>query len=224
MKTTATKHKSSRERILQTAVVLFARQGFDRTGLRELAREACVNLAMINYFFGSKKKLLTEILDVFFAGYLQVITTELSGDDSLPTKFERFIVNAVDFFDSNRDFLVVAITDLHQDDPEITEHKAHWGNRIMAVIKKEVCLPLARETGQEIPPTLIAPLLTSMMASRYLFSPVVVKIESESPGVPDLQQHTAFITSLFLGGIKGLGVMDGTGSAATQSPQGSTGE
>ncbi len=224
MKSTATKSQSSRERILQTAVVLFARQGFDGTGLRELAREAGVNLAMINYFFGSKKRLLTEVLDVFFAGYLEVMTTELSGEDGLPVKFERFIASAIAFFEAKRHFLIVAITDLHHEDPEIIEHKARWGSRMMAVMDKEVCRPLARTTGTQISPTLIAPLLTSMMASRYLFSPVMVQIGKDGPGVPDLQQHTAMITSLFLGGIAGLGVPDGAGAAASESQPGSTEE
>ena len=51
-----------KERIFRSAVYLFARHGFAGTGLRELAARAEVNLAMINYFYGSQKGLLKEIL------------------------------------------------------------------------------------------------------------------------------------------------------------------
>lgn len=52
------KAPESRERIIRTAVVLFARRGYASIGLRELAEKAEVNLAMINYSFGGKKKRL----------------------------------------------------------------------------------------------------------------------------------------------------------------------
>ncbi len=72
-----------RDRIFQTAVRLFAKHGFAGTGMRELANKADVNLAMINYFYGSKKGLLKEILDDFFVGYIALNpnfrTTLLSG-------------------------------------------------------------------------------------------------------------------------------------------------
>jgi len=49
--------QSSKERILATAVKIFARKGYASTGMRELADGADVNLAMINYFFGTKSSL-----------------------------------------------------------------------------------------------------------------------------------------------------------------------
>ena len=62
--------QSSKERILVSAVKMFARKGYASTGMRELAEDAGVNLAMINYFFGTKKELLKVILETFFRGYI----------------------------------------------------------------------------------------------------------------------------------------------------------
>ena len=70
----------SRDRIIKTAVVLFAKRGYASIGLRELAEKAEVNLAMVNYFFGGKKKLLMVILDTFFSGYLEILEQELYRD------------------------------------------------------------------------------------------------------------------------------------------------
>ncbi|MBS1743651.1 MAG: TetR/AcrR family transcriptional regulator [Bacteroidetes bacterium] len=44
--------------ILEKAELLFAEKGFDGTSVRDIADYAGVNLAMINYYFGSKEKLL----------------------------------------------------------------------------------------------------------------------------------------------------------------------
>jgi AcrR family transcriptional regulator len=55
--------EETRERILRTAEVLFARDGYAATSLRQITEIAGVNIAAVNYHFGSKENLLTEILD-----------------------------------------------------------------------------------------------------------------------------------------------------------------
>jgi len=55
--------EETRERIVRAAEVLFAREGYAATSLRHITSEAGVNLAAVNYHFGSKENLLGEILD-----------------------------------------------------------------------------------------------------------------------------------------------------------------
>ena len=52
-----------RKRILKAAKRLFACKCYEGTGMRNIAREAEVNLAMINYYFGSKHKILETLID-----------------------------------------------------------------------------------------------------------------------------------------------------------------
>ena len=49
---------SAVDRILTAAARLFAARGMAGVGLREITAEAGVNLAAVNYHFGSKEKLL----------------------------------------------------------------------------------------------------------------------------------------------------------------------
>ena len=53
-------------RILDTAEVLFAERGFAETSLRNITSKAKVNLAAVNYHFGSKKALIQSV----FSRYL----------------------------------------------------------------------------------------------------------------------------------------------------------
>ena len=53
----------TRERILDVAERLFADSGFVSTSLRDITNEANVNLAAVNYHFGSKEALLVAILE-----------------------------------------------------------------------------------------------------------------------------------------------------------------
>lgn len=188
------KQEGSKERILRVAVKLFASQGYGATGMRELASSAGVNLAMINYFFGSKKGLLKEILADFLAGYIVIAERELRGEGSLQAKLERFIQAAIIFFDGHKDALLVTINELPHDDPEILEHKAAWAKRMMAVINMELCTPMEAEGGSVVPPTVLGPLLTSTMASRFLFAPVMDHVRPEGHETESLADYSQMIS------------------------------
>nr|WP_163503099.1 TetR/AcrR family transcriptional regulator [Halomonas socia] len=62
-------------RILDTAEVLFAERGFAETSLRNITSKAKVNLAAVNYHFGSKKALIQAV----FARYLDPFTERFHG-------------------------------------------------------------------------------------------------------------------------------------------------
>ncbi|MCC6295979.1 MAG: TetR family transcriptional regulator [Pseudomonadales bacterium] len=56
-----THHFSTKDRILSAAEALFARQGFAATSLRQVTSRADVNIAAVNYHFGSKENLVNEV-------------------------------------------------------------------------------------------------------------------------------------------------------------------
>ena len=53
---------NTRESILDTAEALFAQQGHDGTSMRQITGAAGVNLASVNYHFGSKESLVQAVL------------------------------------------------------------------------------------------------------------------------------------------------------------------
>src|SRR6476661_7884939 len=54
-------HFSTKDRILGAAEELFAQHGFAGTSLREVTSRADVNIAAVNYHFGSKDNLVNEV-------------------------------------------------------------------------------------------------------------------------------------------------------------------
>ncbi len=53
---------TTKNRILDAAEKLFADKGFNGTSLREITSQAEVNLAAVNYHFGSKKELIKAVM------------------------------------------------------------------------------------------------------------------------------------------------------------------
>ncbi|WP_275288351.1 TetR/AcrR family transcriptional regulator [Halomonas elongata] len=73
-------------RILDTAEVLFAERGFAETSLRNITSKAKVNLAAVNYHFGSKKSLIQAV----FSRYLDPFTTRFHAAlDELEAKHRQ---------------------------------------------------------------------------------------------------------------------------------------
>ncbi|RZJ31789.1 MAG: TetR/AcrR family transcriptional regulator [Flavobacterium sp.] len=57
-----TEFNDKQRKILSAAEILFAENGFDGTSIRDIAKEAGVNIAMISYYFGSKEKMLESLM------------------------------------------------------------------------------------------------------------------------------------------------------------------
>jgi len=65
--------KTTVDKILDAAEVLFAERGFAETSLRTITTAAGVNLAAVNYHFGSKK----ELIQAVFARFLDPFSIQL---------------------------------------------------------------------------------------------------------------------------------------------------
>jgi AcrR family transcriptional regulator len=68
-------------KILETARLLFASHGFEGTSIRDIAKEANVNVASVNYYFSNKENLFGEILRLGHQECSQAIGEMYSRDN-----------------------------------------------------------------------------------------------------------------------------------------------
>jgi AcrR family transcriptional regulator len=61
----ASAERDTKERLLKAAKELFVRKGFSGVSIREIAREAEANSALISYYFGDKEGLFKGVLESF---------------------------------------------------------------------------------------------------------------------------------------------------------------
>ena len=88
--------QETKQKILNTAELLFAEQGFNDTSLRQITGAAGVNLASVNYHFGSKKGLIKAVLDRYLSLFMPNVDAALSqlltkATLTLPQVFECFL-------------------------------------------------------------------------------------------------------------------------------------
>ncbi len=72
------------ERILDAAEQLFAEKGFSETSLRLITSKAAVNLAAVNYHFGSKKALIQAVFSRFLGPFCLSLDRELDRRQGKP--------------------------------------------------------------------------------------------------------------------------------------------
>src|SRR6266849_5837474 len=86
-------HQDTKARILQVAERLFMEHGFSATSLRMITGEAKVNLASVNYHFGSKEALIEAVFTRRLAPLNQERVTQLAQleakADGMPLTVEQ---------------------------------------------------------------------------------------------------------------------------------------
>jgi len=84
---------STKTKILDAADILFADKGFNGTSLREITSLAEVNLAAVNYHFGSKKELIKAVMSRYMNELSPRLESSLNAvclEEGKPTLIEVF--------------------------------------------------------------------------------------------------------------------------------------
>lgn len=88
---------STEEKIKEAARKLFMQKGFAATKTRDIAAEADINLALLNYYFRSKEKLFELIIRERLQQFIQGI--KLVFNDESTTFYEKIETLAVHYID-----------------------------------------------------------------------------------------------------------------------------
>src|ERR1700739_4991345 len=70
------------EKIISAARKLFTEKGFDAVKTRDIAAEAGINLALLNYYFRSKEKLFEIVMIENFERFIEQLIPVLSDEGS----------------------------------------------------------------------------------------------------------------------------------------------
>ena len=151
--------------ILNIAEKLFAEKGFDGTSIRSISKEAKINIAMVSYYFGSKEKLLEQI--IYFRTQDLKMRLEHLFDEALTPlqKIEKFIAVYIERIDNNRDMYQI----LHF---EISSKKRALDLELFKEVKKGNLNTLTKiiEEGQAqniFKKNIIIPLITPSILGTY---------------------------------------------------------
>ncbi len=103
------KTDTTRKALLEAGKVLFARNGFDGTSVREIADEACANISLVSYYFKGKEGLFRACVEQFGQDRLRVAQNLLQ-----PAK-------NIEEFKIRLEMFALEILECHVAEPELTK-------------------------------------------------------------------------------------------------------
>lgn len=135
---------NSKQRILKSAVKLFADKGFEGTSIREICTLADANLCMISYYWGGKQELYRGIIDDLVETQTQYAKNfiDLEKDPDEFSKKEQIdllmliIDKFVDFFYTkiSKELLIILLKEQQNEHFVLTSPAIKYLRRLLAVI------------------------------------------------------------------------------------------
>ena len=114
---------STEEKIKDAAQKVFLKKGYAATRTRDIAEEAGINLALLNYYFRSKEKLfdliMLEKLEKFFGAIAPVLN---NAGASLDQKIILFSSNYIDLLTTNPELPLFILSEVRHN-PDRFAHK-----------------------------------------------------------------------------------------------------
>jgi AcrR family transcriptional regulator len=145
-----------KEHIINAAIELFAEKGFEGSSIRDLAARADVNVAMVNYYFGSKEKLF-EVIVEHKASFMRGKLDEIAGNTEMDelAKLHAFIEHYVDKILINPSFHKILYQELLRADRNtMHDNIIRIFRNNIKTIREIIEQGIAKKIFKEVDPTL----------------------------------------------------------------------
>ena len=114
--------ESTEERIKEAARKLFTQNGFAATRTRDIAKEAGINLALLNYYFRSKQKLFDLIMIETFRKFLAGMRVNFQDPTlNMEDRLGRIVTAYVDFLTEFPDLPLFILNEIRGNPSKIAE-------------------------------------------------------------------------------------------------------
>jgi len=112
---------NTEERILEAAKKVFHRKGFEGARMQEIADEACINKALLHYYFRTKENLFDAVFKAAFREIFAKLFTAVGSDVPLDEKLTNLIGEYIGFLQKNSYIPGFILAELNQNPEKIIE-------------------------------------------------------------------------------------------------------
>lgn len=162
-------------RIKDAARTLFYKKGYAATKTRDIAEEAGINLAMLNYYYRSKERLFQQIMEesitkIFFS--IQIVLHDNSS--SLAEKIDHIVSVYIDILSENPNLPVFILGEIQANPENITKRVGLSEEQIMKTALYKQLKTHVKEKGLENLNILHIPInLLSMTIFPFVAKPIL---------------------------------------------------
>ena len=164
-----TNELSTEDKILIAASKVFTEKGFSGTRTRDIAEEAGINLALLNYYFRTKEKLFEQVMKVkivlLFGQIIPIVTNEKT---SLDEKIDLASVKYFDILTKNPNLPIFVLSEIQKKTSDVKSILP-----FEKVLSNSVLMKQIKERKPEINPYHFLLNFLSMTVFPFLGKPIL---------------------------------------------------
>ena len=172
-----TKDTSTEERIKAAARKVFHQKGFAGTRTRDIAEEAGINHAMLNYYFRSKEKLFEMVMMETMAQFFKGVNLMLNDEStSLDEKIDLIVSNYVDLLLKEPELPTFILNEVRPNPQAFVEQNPIKEALTHSVLTRQYAEAVAR--GEITEPNLIQAILNviGLVIFPFIAKPILTSI------------------------------------------------
>lgn len=165
---------SAEEKIKEAARKIFTKKGYAATRTRDIAEEAGLNLALLNYYFRSKEKLFEMVMMENFLQFVDGIRLIVNNDGTtLYEKIDKIVSHYIDQLLANPDLPLFVLNEM-RNNPKIIKTKISKDIFFQSVFMKQLIEALKQHGKEDVSPVHFIMNTFSMTIFPFVASPLVI--------------------------------------------------
>lgn len=175
---------STEQKIIIAARQVFTKKGYAATRTRDIAEEAGINLALLNYYFKSKENLFKIIINENFMELFGKLEPIISDENrTIEEKIEKLVIYYTNLLTENPDLPIFVLNELKNNENVFDESLQSARALSQPIVEKQI-----QEKGvQESVPSIIINIL-ALTIFPFLVKPMLI-----SSGLVPKEQFHNFI-------------------------------
>lgn len=171
------KEQSTEEKIKAAARKIFTRKGYAATRTRDIAEEAGLNLALLNYYFRSKEKLFDIVMLENFRQFLSGVRTLLNdANTSLDQKIEGIVDFYINQLTLNPDLPMFVLNELRSGSAILTSNGFSKDLLLRSQFIRQLAEEMKTQNIQDLNPLHIVINIFSMTIFPFIAAPLITQV------------------------------------------------
>ena len=166
------KKPNTAKKIKAAAKKLFTEKGFGRTTTRDIATQAGVNLALVNYHFRSKEELFRSIIMEVVQGFVSNLQVLLNDDLSFDWKVDLLVHNYIVLLNDQPDLPIFMLSEMRNHPDQFVERMG----LVQTFRESRFFSELAERCPDGISPVQFFINLLSLSVFPFIAKPIITKV------------------------------------------------
>jgi AcrR family transcriptional regulator len=193
------KETSKQQKIVETAIRMFAEKGYANTSTSEIAKAAGVAEGTIFRHYGTKENLLLSVVLPFLKESIPVFAKEII-DEISPQKFDTFkgflrafINNRIEFIKGNKEIFQIVVKEFLYHEELRRELIPLFNSNVLGFINRSLDMFKARGEIADIPNNVITRMIFGFIGSYFAMRFILLTEDSAVDDTEEIDNLIEFI-------------------------------